>query len=153
MTRCRLSGTVRDDFGNIVESVSVEVREPGTSTPIAQTLYADATSGTTLSNPLTTNAYGAYGAWLDTPQIVDLYLSGAGITPRTEAGVQVGGMPNLRLIDLGILNAVDLLAGPVTLYTPSEPEFVSIIIGEDDFVARNGNADIAVNRGSEGGLT
>jgi hypothetical protein len=91
VTRCHLEGTVRDDYGNVVEGVSVEVRQPGTETPITDALYAATTGDDELANPLTTDEYGCYSAWLDTPQIVDLYLSGAGITPRTEAGVQVGG--------------------------------------------------------------
>lgn len=41
----------------------------------------------------------------------------------------------LSLVDLGIVNAVDLLNGPQTLFTPAGSQFVSFVVSDADFVA------------------
>lgn len=46
----------------------------------------------------------------------------------------------LRLVDLGVVNAVDLLDGPVTLYTPVAGEWVQVGAIDDSFVAFDGTA-------------
>lgn len=45
-----------------------------------------------------------------------------------------GGVSQVRLLDLGTVNIVDLLAGPVTLYTPAPGEAVLNFSRRDDFV-------------------
>lgn len=64
-------------------------------------------------------------------------------TPLSADGETIGGGSGpVRLVDLGILNAVDLIGGPVTLYTPDGPEFVSIVIGSDGFVQHDSDSYI-----------
>lgn len=56
----------------------------------------------------------------------------------TLAGHQGGIDPDtggITLVDLGVVNAVDLLAGPKTLYTPSAGQYVALTVGPDSFVA------------------
>ena len=53
----------------------------GTSTPIADTVYADNTSGTTLPNPLMVGADGLVNFWLASERELDLYVTCAGYTP------------------------------------------------------------------------
>ena len=89
MTRSHCLGTVQDRYGNVVEGASVTVRQPGTATVITDTLYAGATGDTDLDNPLTTDENGGFGFYLDTPQTVDFYVSGADVTARTIAGAQI----------------------------------------------------------------
>jgi len=90
VARAHFLDVVQDRYGNAVAGASVEVRQPGTATPITDPLYAASIGPATLSNPLTTDANGEFGFWLDTPQMVDLYVSGMGLTARTQVGVQVG---------------------------------------------------------------
>lgn len=54
--------------GNVVKGASVTLYEEDGVTLLAQTLYAAASGGTTLSNPLTTDDYGLAQAYADTPQ-------------------------------------------------------------------------------------
>lgn len=42
------------------------------------------------------------------------------------------------LVDLGIVNIVDLVDGPETLYTPNEGEYVMVTAGPDGFVVLDG---------------
>lgn len=53
----RFFGVVRDGAGNALASVTVQVNNPGTSTP--STIYSDNT-GTVLANPFTNNVDGTY---------------------------------------------------------------------------------------------
>jgi hypothetical protein len=100
MPRAHYFAYLQKQNGDALPGANVAIYEKGTSTPMAQPLYADPTSGATLANPLTTGSLGEYGFWLDTPQSVRLYFSGAGMTPRYEEDVQVGGIgANLLMQD------------------------------------------------------
>jgi hypothetical protein len=65
-----------------VVGASVSLYEEGTTTPIAETIYAAATGGTTLSNPLTTGAAGALEFWLEAPKRLDLYVVRSGFADQ-----------------------------------------------------------------------
>jgi hypothetical protein len=68
---------VQDTAGNIRPGAAVAVYQPGTTTPITSTLYADGTSGTTLSNPYT-SADGTVSFYLAIAQRVDIGLTPPG---------------------------------------------------------------------------
>jgi hypothetical protein len=104
MARAGYANVVADSFGN---GASVEVRQPGTATPLAVPLYAAPTGGATLANPLTTDSQGFFSFYLDVAQVVDLYVVASGYGAHTEAGVAVAvGAP--------VLDGSQLVAGSVT---------------------------------------
>lgn len=70
MTRAKLREVVIDRLGNALQGVSVELRQPNSATPTTDTIYADATGGATLANPLTTDVNGAVEGYLPTHQAV-----------------------------------------------------------------------------------
>ena len=55
MARAGYANVVADSFGNRVAGAAVEVRQPGTATPLAGPLYQALTGAATLANPLTTD--------------------------------------------------------------------------------------------------
>jgi len=59
-----------------VANPTVTVYEPGTTTPLAQTLYAERTGGTTRSNPFSGGSDGTVDFWLDTDQDVSIHAVG-----------------------------------------------------------------------------
>ena len=89
MARARLYEVIQDAAGNRVANASVTLRTPGTSNPIADTLYAADTGATTLTNPLTSDASGVVECYLDAAQRVDLRVTAAGMTAVTLANVPV----------------------------------------------------------------
>lgn len=60
----------------IVPNAIVTCYEPGTTTPLAQTIFAAVTGGTTLPNPFTTDALGNILFFLANPQRVKLVATG-----------------------------------------------------------------------------
>lgn len=91
MARAHYRNVVLARDGSALQGVSVEVRQPGTSTPIVDPLFPDATTLTPIANPLTTDANGVADFYLDTLQIVDLYVSGGTIdSPVTIASLDAG---------------------------------------------------------------
>lgn len=71
--RAHLYRTLQSITGALVTGATVTVFDPGTTTPISQTLYADATSSTTLSNPFQATS-GLIDFYLTNPQDVDLRI-------------------------------------------------------------------------------
>lgn len=69
--RAHYRNVVQDSAGNVLAGAVIAVYQPGTTTPVATTLYADGSSGTTLANPFTT-ADGSVSFYLASPQRVDL---------------------------------------------------------------------------------
>ncbi|HZS01349.1 MAG TPA: hypothetical protein VFE37_21705 [Chloroflexota bacterium] len=107
MARAGYANVVADSFGNRLGGASVEVRQPGTATPLAVPLYAAPTGAATLANPLTTDGQGFFSFYLDAAQMVDLYVVASGYNAHTEAGVAVAvGAP--------VLDGSQLVAGSVT---------------------------------------
>lgn len=62
-----------------VPSATVTVYEPGTTTPLAQTIYAGNTGGTTKSNPMTAGSDGSVEFYLATAQRVKIRSTGSGL--------------------------------------------------------------------------
>src|SRR6266849_5418642 len=93
----------------------VEVRNPGTSTPIAGPLYADGTSATTLGNPLTADSRGYFEFFLAAAQTVAVLTTtdGALILDGTialaklasSASDQAAGTASLRSLGTGATQA------------------------------------------------
>jgi autotransporter adhesin len=77
--RAHFNRALLDLQGNQVPTATVRLLAPGTTTPYGQTIYADATSGTTRTNP-----------WTTTTGEVDFYLDAP---DRVRIGVQVGTDP------------------------------------------------------------
>jgi hypothetical protein len=71
-----VDGTLRFGAG---AHVQVNIRGGG-----AATVYADSSSGTTLSNPLTADSAGRIEGWVDQANDYDLVVSGAGFTTYTQ---------------------------------------------------------------------
>lgn len=72
---------VDSDTGALKPAVSptITVYEPGTTTPISQTLYAGNTGGTTKTNPFTGGSDGSVEFFLDTAQRVKVRATGTGL--------------------------------------------------------------------------
>ncbi len=84
MARARYRGTFdtlaagAPQYFSVVPNAIVTAYEAGTTTPIAQTIYAARTGGTTLPNPMTADSDGSLEFWLDEPQDVSLSVDGSG---------------------------------------------------------------------------
>lgn len=91
MTRKHIQRPVRDANGSLVTNLSVRVLEPGTTTPIAQTLYQTSTGTTSIANPFVV-ATGIIDFYLDRAQTVRIGVLPSGATVETFfEDVQVGG--------------------------------------------------------------
>lgn len=89
-TRAHLYRPVQDTSGDVQSNVAVRVLQPGTTTPIADTMYVASTGGTTRSNPYTYTD-GVISFYLDTPQ-------------RVRLGVTVGAAPEVFFEDVDVLS-------------------------------------------------
>lgn len=65
-------------------ATSVMLYDVGTSTPIGETIYADDSSGTTLSNPLVPDSDGLINFWLAEERELDVVVSCAGFSPSRQ---------------------------------------------------------------------
>ena len=104
MVRQALRYQVLDSSGVPIAGASIQVAQVGTTTNITQTMYAGLTGGTTIANPLITDASGRVQAYFDGTDAVALLrvtmiptLTGFTFTSRD---VQLGS-------DYGVLNAGD----------------------------------------------
>ena len=84
---------ILDVQGRPIPGTTVNVYQVGTTTAITETIYADATGATSLTNPLTTDSLGYIQFYLDRPKIVDLAVSKTGYTSFTleDAAVRRAG--------------------------------------------------------------
>src|SRR3990167_10758410 len=80
---------ILDTDGRPIASASIYVYQVDTTTAITETIYADATGATALTNPLSTNSLGYVQFYLDRPKIVDLLVSKTGYTDFTLEDVSV----------------------------------------------------------------
>lgn len=74
---------------NVVPNASVTLFEPGTTTPLAATIYAAATGGATLTNPFVTDADGNIEFYLEAAQDVKITATGVGVGTLTADFVRV----------------------------------------------------------------
>jgi hypothetical protein len=114
---------IQDLSGNIVTDATVSIFQPGTTTPIASTIYSDAA----LSSPLT-NPYPA------TTGVIDLYVA----TPQTvDIGIQRtgGGLQIIKNIDI----ATDVLASAPQMYSFYVPGTLATgVVPQKHYVEANG---------------
>lgn len=75
--RAHYRNVVQDTAGNLNAGASVAVYQPGTTTFVTGPLYADGSSGSTLTNPFT-SADGSISFYLASPQRVDIGVTPAG---------------------------------------------------------------------------
>lgn len=85
MARARFFDVATDPAGRPIPSATLNVYQPGTTTPIAETIYAADSGGTTLANPLTANAQGEIEFFLAVPKRVDLRWSKNGFVAETHS--------------------------------------------------------------------
>lgn len=93
-----------------VENPVVEVYEAGsvgTTEPLAQTIYAGATGGTTLPNPLTGDSDGTVEFYLPLGQSVKMVISGAGLGTQTVDYVAVDPAPEDVVTSLTVRDTSD----------------------------------------------
>jgi hypothetical protein len=83
MARARYFEVATDTNGRPVPSAAVNVYQAGTTTPIAETIYAADSGATTLANPVTANAQGEVEFYLAAPARVDLRWVKAGYTTES----------------------------------------------------------------------
>lgn len=95
MARAILVFTAVDTSGNVLNGATCTIYEPGSGTPIAQTLYAAATGGTTVANPITADANGGFTVFVDSPQTCDVQVVKGGFATRTIANLPFIGDPTL----------------------------------------------------------
>lgn len=93
MSRAYFRDDIVNQEGQPAANATVRVRQPGTTNPIADTIYAGDTGGTTLSQPLTAAANGRVLFYLDTPQRVDLFIQAAGMADVTIPNVPIMPAP------------------------------------------------------------
>jgi hypothetical protein len=79
--RAKFRDAVLDRRGHGIEA-TIEVREPGTTTPVAAALYDEA--GNVLANPITANTAGEFEFYMDDAQRVDLFVSKDTFTAETQ---------------------------------------------------------------------
>lgn len=89
------------DALKIAPGASVTVYEAGTTTPIAQTLYAGPTGGTTKTNPFTANLDGTFAFFLDDEQDVNVKVDGSVV------GLGVATLPNVPVLAVDVVAAID----------------------------------------------
>lgn len=85
MARARYFEVAKDTGGRPLTGVTVDVYQPGTTTPITETIYAAATGTATLTSPLSVNAQGELEFFLAAPKRVDLRWVKSGYTAETHA--------------------------------------------------------------------
>lgn len=104
MPRAHFSRPVQDASGDVQLNAVVRVLQPGTTTPITDTIYAAATGGTTRTNPFTYTD-GVISFYLDTPQQVRL-------------GVTIGAAPEVFFDDVDVDAAVPMTPFTMTVTIP-----------------------------------
>lgn len=83
MARAHYIRYILDDEGRAISGASVEVRQPGTSTLIVDTIWDADTGGSSQGNPFVARSDGKCEIYLDAAQRVDLYITKTGYDPQT----------------------------------------------------------------------
>lgn len=82
MARPTLLESIADPAtGRAIPNASVTLRQPGTTTPIAGDIYAGASGGSPISQPLSADANGLVQAYPADPQTVDVHITAPGRDP------------------------------------------------------------------------
>jgi hypothetical protein len=98
MARAHFYKVVQDAQGNLVQDISVRVLNPGTDTPISQTLYQDDDPDVAeFANPFT-DSDGVIDFYLSDALRVDVEVTPNGGTAILFEDVDVGAQPSTSLI-------------------------------------------------------
>jgi len=89
IVRARYADTVLDPNGNVIPTATVTARQPGTTTPITESMYGSTTTPTALPNPFPVDGYGRFAFYMDEPARVDLYVYAPGRIAYTLSNVDV----------------------------------------------------------------
>lgn len=135
MARARYNNMALTRTGVVVNTVpnaQVTLYEAGTTTPLADTIYANPTGVVTLTNPFFADSNGNYTFYLDTPQSIKISMTGSGLgtfvsdfeqlhpapedipTTRAEFTITTADASATRL---RIRDAVTFMPGPVQIGT------------------------------------
>lgn len=133
MTREHLLKPIQDEAGNLQPGSSVRLLEPGTTTPIAETIYVDGTSDIPRTNPWVTDT-GVADFYLDKAKTVRIGV----ITPGAAAEIffedveigEVGGSAK-ETYPFTIAGTVSVQTGRLRFYVedPSEIQRVRCSVG------------------------
>lgn len=98
MARVHLNRPLQDNLGNLITDATVALYEPGTTTPIGQTLYDSLAGVGTRSNPFAaTNGY------------VDAYLDSAALV---RVGITRPSLPEVFIEDIAVGDPEEQVAVP-----------------------------------------
>lgn len=89
IVRASYNNSVIDGEGDAVSGAYIEVRQPGTTTKITETIYSDESGLDVLANPFQADAYGRYVMYLNKPKRVDLYIYSTGYISYTLPNVDI----------------------------------------------------------------
>lgn len=117
MARARCEITVQNAAGDRIVGASVYVYQPGTTTPISETIFSGFTGGSTYPNPLTSDGNGQAFFYLDVPKRVDIRAFLDGVIDRTISNVQVE--PDASDSNGALLTAKGALVAASAANTPS----------------------------------
>lgn len=155
MARAHFVTYALDSEGRPISGVSVTVREPDTTTAIAETIYAedDSAGNTTKANPFTADSDGRVEVWLDNPKIVDLLVTKTGYDDITlRAHISQLDPSTLVLKDAGSSMTqragINFLAGfTLTDDAANDETEVALDFGEDGDIADVGTTAAAGSSG------
>lgn len=122
MARAHLYRPVQDSAGDLVTDVTVRLLEPGTETPIAETIYADRSSNDEVENPFTV-ASGIISVYLPYPRIVRVEVTISGATTYFE-DVPVG-FPQNETLSWSIAGDASPMIGMHRLYIEHDSVILS----------------------------
>ena len=101
-----------DGNGVVQPGTTVWVYEPGTTTPIAQTMYDAPSGGSILSNPLITDEHGVRPFYVANSQRVDYkFIPGGGLLPYTQTNHPVFPDPALMVTSANLAAAIAAIPG------------------------------------------
>lgn len=110
MARARYAATAFTRTGlpvSVVPNPEILLMEPGTTTPLAATIYAGATGGATLTNPFFGDSDGNYEFYLATAQDIKVVATGVGVGTITDDWERV----QPAVSDLILKSTANLLSG------------------------------------------
>lgn len=131
MGRARCYAAYADAAGNKLSGTSVYAYDPGTTNPIAATIYDSFTGGGTLANPLTTDANGGVLFYLAAPQRLDLLFLKAGYADFTLHDVQATPDAADILLVTSVLDGANLGAGSVPATALANGAATGVVLGSD----------------------
>ena len=129
MGRAHLLHPVQDTGGAVATDVQVRVLEPGTTNPIAETIYADRSSATVLTPQPIMFPNGIIDFYLDFPKVVRLGVSIGGVETMFE-DIPVG-FPEYQTLSWSISSDATIFTGKHRLYIEQDSVLISARVSAD----------------------